>query len=421
MFFRFLLLFLSTAVVVLSTWAFVGSYKNADYVTSNYLMTVQVTNLNLSALLNAQGSLSKRTSVEILEAYSRLSPSKSVSDSPDVAQRDLADSATSLFLQLASIVPEVGGASSIQLIAASGISAIATNTDIANDIASLTSGLSVPSSVESLAAELLSEGPDAIIQQVVKNFNATELGFGDMYSVSYWGYCRGDITTKRYEFLEHLGEFGVQFDNSHVDWEYCNTGKPVYYFDVVSIIRQEVLRVLEKQLSDSAVGDLSAILLSFVLVLGEDSIELPGDLKSMLKLLHNLTIASFAFVLAGICITFLSIVVQLIQIGVASAFLHCIQMVLMLLLPLCVLLGSAFATGVFIFVRSVVNDNVKQFGLESFLSVQFYAFSWSAVAAAFLLLIVNILGYCCGSFFRRKRKPQMGFNMTQQPKEMYYQ
>lgn len=419
MFFRFLLLTLSTAVVVLSTWALVGSYKNADYLTSNYLMTVQVTNLNISALLNGRGSVSKRSSVEILEAYSRLSPSKTVSESPNVAQRDLADSATSLFLQLASIVP--AEESSLQLIVASGVSAIATNTDIANGIASLTSGFSVPTSVESLAAGLLSQGPEAIFQQVVNNFNATELGFGDMYSISYWGYCRGDISHKRYGFLEHLGEFGVQFDNSHIDWEYCNTGKPVYYFDIVSIIRLEVFRVLETQISDSALGDLAAILLAFVLVLAEDSIELPGNLKSLLQLLHNLTTASFAFVVAGIGITFISIVVQLFQIRFASSWLHCIQVVAVILLPLCVLLGSAFATAVFIFVRKVVNDHVEQFGLQTFLSVQFYAFSWSAVAAALLLLIVNILGYCCGSFSRRKREPQMGFNMTQQPKEVYYQ
>ena len=425
MFFRLVSLLLTLAVAVLSAWSLVGSYKNKSYLTDNYLITVQLSNVNVSALISEANA--KRDLPEDFDLSSRQIPKPDRSLPLD--QRDL-ESVTaelgnlfgSATADVASLVAQATNSGSVPTNVASLVNqatksgSISTG-DILSQIQSIVSTASIPDSVATLAAGLA--GADSI-SALVKNLNALDLGLADMYSIGYWGYCRGTIEGKN-KFVGDLGKVGKPFSNKNVDYNYCSPPKAGYKFDPLGLLRREIVN----HIKDEADGVLSALapitdalsaqLLAIAGSITYEDLGFPGDLKKNLDLLHRVTVASFALILVGTILAVISFVFQLTGLCCSpkNMCLSVMNYAFMILMFIVVLVGSALSTGGYIYARKEVNDNIDQFGAKSFLSVQYYALLWSAVAAGLLLVIFMTLGYCCGCFHSSPRynrvnpEPQM--------------
>ncbi|RKP30112.1 hypothetical protein METBISCDRAFT_17050, partial [Metschnikowia bicuspidata] len=332
MFCRFLAFFFTIATIVLSSWALVGSYKNANYLTNNFLLSFQLNNLNVSALLE--------------EAVN--------------AKRD-----------------------------------------------AIASSLSLPPTLATIAADIINNHSTTndLLQNIARSVNASQLGLADIYSVSFWGYCKGSINGT-IEQNPEIGKYS-QLSNKDVTWLYCTPPKVGYTFDPLAILKEELLSAINASALlhtngplSSVMSTLSSQLLAVVDLMTYNTIDLPGDLEYFLTLLGNLKDVGFACILAGACLATISLMFQLTIMCCSPNFfcLSCLNFMFMALTLIIVVFGSGLTTGVFIFVRKVLNQKMQQYGIKPFLSVQFYAFSWSAVAAALCCFVFSIIGYCCGCF-----------------------
>lgn len=398
---RVLVLFFAVAATVLSCWALVGSYKNEAYLTNNYLISFQLTSLNLSAVL-LSGSAKHHS------------------------KRDFASLANLVTSEIGNVFPhkltdtvEPTGASEPTLTTSGLKKPLRTDSKLFQ----YASTALVPPSVATLAADL-SGNVQQIINNVVGSLNYSELGLADMYSVSYWGYCRGNITGD-VKWLDKLGRFGKQFNPSNLNVTYCTPAKVGYRFDPLKLFKSEVLNALRERMhgGNALAQNLQAELLALVSLLTWDEFGLPGNLKQRLTLLDNCTVAAWALILIGACLLFIIVIVEVVAIFCTPHVfcLLCLNFVLMVLTFLVVLLGSALSTGAYMYVRLQVNKEVKEFGVKVYLLVQYYAFSWSAFASSFMMLVIAILGYCCGWFgtgnryrpIEQQREPEMGYEFKE--------
>lgn len=398
MLFRLVSIFLTAAITVLSAWALIGSYKNESYLTNNYLMAVQLSNLNVSAIISEASGNAKR---DIAEDVLFPTPTE------NLVKRDT----SSLVSTLTTLTASANLLSSLT-------AASAQATDVSSIIQlleSIASSASILESVVTLAAELISEAEDDL-STLLSGLNALDIGLADMYSVGYWGYCRGSISGDSEKWLKNLGKFGKEFSNKAVTYDYCTSPKAGYEFDPLEILRHEMINYINNtadgasDLVGTAVSEaLELQLLAIVGSLTYENLGLPGDLKKSLYILHGLTVASFGLILAGAVLAFISFVFQLMGLcrNQLNTCLSVLNFLLMLLVFITVLLGSALSTGVHMFVRKQINKNVSSYGAMAYLSVQYYAFLWSAVAASVLMMIVAIFGYCCGCFQHSRRYSQI--------------
>lgn len=356
-FFRFLLMVFSLACAILSVWALVGSYKNADYLTQNYLIDFHLTGLDLSKLINLD-DLSTRDLG--LEEYIPSSTTKR--DWLDDGLDNLGDAASS---------------------AAS----------------------SVASSVDSVSSDV-SGGVNSVLKQILSKYSNEDLGLADVYTVSLWGYCKGDADKDN----KNKGTF----DNSKLNITYCSKPKLGYKFDPLTLFKHEVNNTINDKVDGSDDSNpISKALSSTVknaledLVdnIDYDSLDLPSDLNKKITLVNNLTKAGAALILTAAVLSFISIFIQcagcfLSPDNCCLSFLNFLFEVVILIIAL---VGAAILTGAYMEVRKKINDETKEYGIRSFLSIQFYAFIWSAVVAAIIVCLLNLLGHCCG-LFRTGRK-----------------
>lgn len=436
MFFRFLVIFFTIASLVLSVWSLVGSYKNESYLTGNYLFGFQTSNVNLSAIireasqkrdfvpqeLNAE-LLATPTTTGLLQPRDVLASLASAASIDTSAAAQLISGQTSAFQSILS------SATGLSINTASLISEFATATDQVNQLLLIASAASIPDSIVTLAASL-SGNVDEIVEDLIANANVTDLGLAEYYSIGYWGYCRGSVGSTE-EWLEELGKFGTQFNNKNVNFTYCSLPKAGFKFDPLDLLKHELVNLIEGKidglsdaLPDQLTDTIEAELLALVSSVTYEDLGLPGNLKDVLNLLHNLTVVSFALILAGACLAFISLVFQLIGLFCSpeNSCLSCLSFLLMVIVFIVTLVGSALSTGTYIYTRQEVNNNVEQYGLKGWLSVQYYAFLWSSAVAALILVVVAMLGYCCGCFHSGKRRyrlvrnehhePVMGYNHT---------
>lgn len=418
MFFRLIVLLFTVASLVLAVWSIVGSYKNESYLTGNYLLGIQTSNLNLSAIihdvtqkrdlgfkdLDYEIELTPTRTTEILQPRDLLSSLAAVAtNGASLIANALGDQTS----DLKSLISSVATAESINTAALAG--AVSSATDLDN-LRLLASAASIPESIVTLAASYDGD-VNSIVLTLVSSINVTELGLAEYYSVSYWGYCRGELGGKE-EYISKLGKLGKQFNNNHVHFTYCSPAKAGYKFDPLDLLKHEIMNLIEGKVDglpeslNALTETIEAQLLALVSSITYEDLQLPGDLKSALDLLHNLTVASFALILIGACLATVSFVFQLVGLcrSPDNACLSCLNFILMVIVFIATLIGSALSTGTFIFVRKEVNDNIEQYGLKSWLSVQYYALLWSAAAAALLLIVFAFLGYCCGCFHSGKKR-----------------
>ncbi|SGZ49233.1 CIC11C00000000852 [Sungouiella intermedia] len=450
MIFRLIVLFFTLAAMVLSVWSLVGSHKNESYLTDNYLFGFQLSNVNLSSII-----LTSNNKRELLDtpsfAFEELlkEPVYQVfdddSDTPtpttNFDRRDILESLASAASAaglatsdiLGSLQSQTSGAASLLGSITSGVNtqslfsqfnAATATGDYMSDLLLLASAASIPDSIVTLA-EALDGNVDEIVSELVSSVNITDLGLAEYYSVGYWGYCRGSIKGSE-AWLNKLGKFGKQFSNKDVNFTYCSPPKVGFKFDPLEILKHEITNQIKHtvdgvpDLLQNILGEtIEAQLLALVSAVTYDDLGLPGDLKKYLNLLHQLTVASFALILAAACLAFISFVFQVIGLCCSpdNFCLSCLSFMLMVLVCIATLVGSGLSTGVYIFVRQQVNNNVRQYGAQGWLSIQYYAFLWSAAAASLFLVVFAFLGYCCGCFHSGKRRyrlvrneqPQMGY------------
>lgn len=436
MFFRLSVLFFTAASLVLAVWSIVGSYKNASHLTDNYLFGFQLSNLNFSEIIK-EANLKRDLSPQLLAAELLL-PTPTTDEV--LHPRDVVSSlASALNLQTSQLVllataetsELVGLVTSVASDVNTGdigslISSFATATNQLDQLKLLASEASIPESLATLASEL-GDDLDSLVSELISEVSVSDLGLADYYSIGYWGYCRGGIGEDEV-YLDSLGRFGKQFNNQHINFTYCSPPKAGYKLDPLSLLKHELMNLLAHKIdgiSDLIPSKLSedaeVKLLSLINSVTYEDLGLPGELKTLLDLLHRLTVASFALILTGACLAFISFAFQLFGLFCSpeNSCLSCLSFLLMVFVFLLTLIGSAMSTGVFIFVRKEVNNEVRQYGVRGWLSVQYYAFLWSSAVASLVMLVVAFIGYCCGCFHPGKRGRKQDKGEHHEP-DMHY-
>ncbi|EDK44764.1 hypothetical protein LELG_02943 [Lodderomyces elongisporus NRRL YB-4239] len=378
--FRAIIIFFSLACLILSCFAIAGSYKNANYLTSTYLINFHLDGLDLRQIISTSiGSGSRK----IKRADTTATATATVSTGTTFST----SSNTGLATTVASQVEAWANA-------ASGLTSSST-TD-ASDIISA-------------------------IADVLDNLSALELGLADVYSTSFWGYCRGEKTgnsttattssssssssTSSSSNSSVLKWMDNNFDNSDVNYTWCSAPKVGFFFDPVEILKEELNRTIDGKSVDSQSDDISQLsqtykseLKQLIDNLSLLDLNLPGNLQNDLKTLNNLTKAGFALMIITSVLSFISIVVQLMGCCVSpdNCCLSFLNFMLQVLVFLAAIIGAGLVTGCYVFVRKQINNNLSEFGIKSFLSINFYAFAFSAAVAALLVVIFSLLGHCCG-------------------------
>lgn len=349
--FRLILVIFSLATLMLSVWSIIGSYKNESYLTQNYLIDFHLTKLDLSKLIDS-ADFSKRDVVE-----SPVIPSTTYKRrDPTINERDYWSSVTSTV------------ASSLQ-------SGTTTSSDVA-----------------------------AVVSQIVLQLSYSDLGLADVYTVGFWGYCKGESTNEK-TYDSSLQKYVKAFDNNKVNVTYCTSPQVGYKFDPLTIIKHEINNTINNVVDGGTVStQISSAVQSELQVLvnnlSYENLHLPGDLNNKLTLVNNLTKAGFALLLVTAVLSFLSILIQFIGCCISpdSCCLSFLNFLFEFVIFILGLVGAAIITGVYMYVRKEINDEAGDYGIKSFLSVQLYAFAWSSVVASLLVVIFNLLGHCCGLF-----------------------
>ncbi|KAI5952585.1 hypothetical protein KGF54_003452 [Candida jiufengensis] len=389
--FRVFLIFFSIACIVLSCFALTGSYKNESHLTGTYLISFHLNKLDLRQIISSTigNELKIKRADEVATTATTTTTNSPI---PTNAQQWI-----------------------------NAASSLVNDPNVISQVNSVTSslGISIPSSLpSSIPTDQISNTIQAAIADLLNNVTPQDLGIADVYSTSYWGYCRGFFKSNGTEaqqvFDNSLGRFiDENFDNSNVNWTWCSPPTPGYFFDPVKIMQNELNNTVNDFSIDTQstiVNNLSQTYKNEIQILinnlSIDKLNLPGDLQNNLTLLNNLTKASFALLIVTICLSFLSIVIQLMACCCSpnNCCLSVLNFIFQLIIFIIALLSAGLATGVFMFVRRKVNDEIGDYGIKSYLSINFYAFIWSAAVATLIVVIFSLLGYCCGCFGSNRRK-----------------
>lgn len=398
--YRVVLVFFCLATLLLSVMALIGSYQNADWLTQTYLIDFQLTELDLKAIFN---KIDKRDFVgpNRLNAANMNKPSVTmVSFEPSSVTRVQRDVIGSLITEANGQVKTLGAAATEAL--AQG------NTEQLGAIAAQATEALI------LAAGLLNDAGihnvDDAIEAITKSMTYRDLGLADVYLVSYWGYCRG--YSKANTTKDKSQNEKIPFDNSNSNFTWCSPPKAGFKFDPLDVIKNEINNIIDGNVQGGLVGmvpDLSADEKNYLKVLVDnldyDILNLPNDLEKNLSMLHTATVASMALLFVVVVFAFLEMVLQILGMccDPQACWSSCLNGTFQFLLFLLSIVSSGLTTGLYIFVRGKVNDVTGEFGVHSYLSINFYAFMWSASVSTLLLLVFSLLGHCCGCFGGRTR------------------
>lgn len=213
-----------------------------------------------------------------------------------------------------------------------------------------------------------------------------QLGLSDVYTLGMWGYCQGtvsaDASTDRDEII------GVD----KVDFTACSTPKAMYVFDPESFV-QDVLN------TTASLDDVNSLLET----LGVDNVDvtLPEDLLDYENTIRSVSKMIFICTIIGICLTFLQV---LFSIGAFfSKGWSCATTVVSIMSFVSLILGGGGATGMYLVVQGIFNDNLNEYGIRAGLSGTFLIFYWLAIALNLIALVFWIFSICCGSTRKRSR------------------
>lgn len=393
-FFRFILILLSIATCILAALALVGSYQDQTWLTKAYLINFQPTQLKLGQLFQANDFKKRDNGLYMGNCYYGNSGAygenlKSCS-TPTTAQATAADTPVAAN-------PDAATNAATGVAVAATTNAIPTGyttTAGANTYTSATNTINLGSSSSSAIPSNLGN-----VGQIVQRFSSSltykDLGLADVYSISLWGYCRGTIGNQE--------SIGQTYDNSNVTYTNCTKAKPAFFFDPLTVLKQELNNTIDDPKTDV---NKKAALTAIRDNVSYENLNLPGDLEKNLKSMQSSTKALFAILVAVVVLSFISIIIQLL--GCVLSPDHCclsfLNFLFQCLIFVLAVVASGLSTGLYLYVRSQVNDNVKDYGVKSFLSISFYAYTWSSAAAAWLVIIFSLLGHCCGLFATNRHR-----------------
>lgn len=247
------------------------------------------------------------------------------------------------------------------------------------------------------------DGVQSAIDGIIDSLTYKDLGLAEVYSISLWGYCKGEVS----------GEAKTKngFDNSKINFKWCSKPKPAYFFDPLTILKHELNNTINDRITGPGEGSLveTAVKKQLQVLLDNvsyESLNLPGSLYKDLKLLNRLTTAAFVLILICAVLAVIAVVIQLLGCCVSpeNCCLSFLNFFFQTIVFLTGVIGAGIATGAYMFVRQEINKKTSDVGVKSYLSIAFYALIWSAVVAAFLVLVFCLLGHCCGCCFGKKKK-----------------
>lgn len=248
-----------------------------------------------------------------------------------------------------------------------------------------------------------------VLDKILDQFTYDKLGLSQVYSASFWGYCKGSVKGNDSSMKG--------FDNSNIDFTWCSPAKAGYYFDPLEIFKKDMNDTIQKSDSGSYIlDDLAKKYLGEIVDnLSYKSMGLPGNMQDNLTLLNNLTKAGFALLFITAILLVLFVIFQMLGCIFSPENLcySCINFSFEVFIFVCATVGSALLTGAYYYVRRTFNNNLSDFGVKSFLSVAFYALCWSTCASTVIILIFNLIAHCCGFTFRRNR-----YKSLQQPVDL---
>lgn len=340
--YRFILVFFSIACLILTAFAITGSYENKSYLTPTYLINFHLNKLDLRQIISPSigDNSSKRKRAD--DDNDSTPTTTSTGSIPSNAQQWI-NAASSIAGNLPSDFSSIA-------------SAVGTNlpSSVPSDLASV-----LPSSLPTGDVELTIS---AAIANLLNNVSPEELGIADVYSVSYWGYCRGDLKSNKSSVFD--GDLGrlvdENFDNSNVDYTWCSPPKAGYFFNPATVIREELNRTIEGQQIDSQsllINELSSQYVDDLKVLvnniADEYLNLPSDLQNNLGTLNNITKASFAMMIIAAVFSFISIVFQIMAMCLSpdNCCLSFLNFALQLVTFLASILAAGLATGAYVFVE----------------------------------------------------------------------
>ncbi|RCK58041.1 SUR7 family protein pun1 [Candida viswanathii] len=458
--FRVILIILSLIVAILEIFAITGSYQNENYLTDTYLINFHLDNLNLGALID-YSQISKRQAIEDQSVQPQVNyfdtakkraprvPSKreaqesgwyyvpGTQNTQSAGESGAGTTAAGMATTTVS-----GGSSSTAAMSAEDSTSIgrwwsqASGSAVSDAASSAAAGAStrgsatatiatgstsggaspatnVHNTVETSLASQATDGSDTsggyyttvaeAVRDLLNNVSPQQLGMAQVYSVGYWGYCRG--------YVESSGDNNKTFDNSHVVYTWCSKAKANFFFNPVTIFKDEMNNTVNGVGIDGQstyITELTYTQRSQLQVLienlNEDDVNLPGNLDKNLQTLHNLTSASFGLLFSVAILSFVSVIIQFFAFCFSpeKCCLSFLNFLFQAAISLLAIVGAGIATGTYQYVRSQVNDNTDTYGIKSFLSTNFNAFIWSAAVASMLVVFFNLLGHCCGLFGHRK-------------------
>lgn len=412
-FFRAIIVFFTLALTVLSVFALTGSYANKSYLTGTYLIDVQLQHLNLSKILNATAFGSKRdlNGFAPRDDFTELPTRTLVESNPKRELGDLAGTASSLLSEVATNTGLVASVTS-ELAGNSAIASVTGNSQVQSLVGAATSaaaavatGASVPDEINGLLNNV-----ESVINDIIDRFSYSELGLADVYSVSFWGYCRGNVSEDA-KSITDLGKLSDAFDNSKTNITWCLKPTPAFKFDPLEIIKHELNNSIDGvvdgsglpvQLTNSAKLELKVLVDN----ISYENLDLPGSIELYLNTLHGVTTASFIIMLVVCCLGFISTVLQLLAFCCSpnNCCLSFLNFLLLFVTFVLSIVSGGLATGCYMYVRKVVNENTSDYGVRSYLSMNFYAFAWSAAVAGLLSVIFHLLGHCVGMFSTGRRR-----------------
>lgn len=190
--------------------------------------------------------------------------------------------------------------------------------------------------------------PESVENAELINSIARGIGLHDFYQPGLWGYCEG-------------------YDNEGIT--FCSTPKSYYWFDIVSIILNELL--------------------------SGATIALPSTLTEILNILKICSHIMFAFFLAGTILAF--VMVFLSPIAIFSRWVSLPMAFISSMTFFLIFAGSVIAS-VISFVFKYAATAQSTLNIHAYVGIRMFVFMWIATGFAFIGFVLHAgMGCCCTS------------------------
>lgn len=435
-FFRIGIILLTVLQLVLVILAFVGSYKNEGSLNNAYNINAHLTHLNVGNLLNISRIIDLRRSKDLSLELSNKDFEYVIPDAlikaDDTTDSDTTSTKRGLFQDLN--LPTISLGFLRKSTTSGSEPTVGTNPEDAVDptetdgfnlfptgltLPNIASVLFVPtktdagdvdptavaSSIEADPSGGLLDGIFVSINQIlidiVERFDYRDFGLSDVYSFSYWGYCKGYSDRED----EDADEDNPKYHNNNINWTYCSSPKANWKFDPVDLLKTEMLRYVNGDVRGGInIPILTNIVrreLTFLINnISFENLNLAGNLNTYTSKLQRMNTAGFALLLTLLILTAISLIVQIVAIffSPGKRLFSALNLAFLGLISVLAIITSALITAVFDKVKRSINNDTENSGVKVFLSANYYAYIWTATAITIIIVVLTLLGYFLGFF-----------------------